>query len=214
MLSKKCIILAGGELDRPEVLKDSLNWNEYMIAADGGLLHADVLGIWPDKVIGDFDSVTVADINRFFSFDIAIERFPTEKDESDTLIALRDAVNNGYANIDVWGALGGRFDHSVANMMLLFNPITEKANVKIVTWNQVVFAPKKRQVIFGNKGDIISLFPIGGDITGLKMEGLKYQARDGVLLTGDALGLSNEMTKNWCVLDWEQGRLLCVHTYK
>jgi thiamine pyrophosphokinase len=200
-------------LERPEVLKGRLTGREYVLAADGGARHALALGLTPRKVVGDMDTLTKDELERLRGMGAELLLFPAEKDESDTLLALRDAVECGYTNIEIWGALGGRFDHSAANVILLIHPLAAKVRVQLFTWNQRIFLPGRGRIIAGSSGDLISFFPMGEDVTGIRTQGLQYQPKDGILKFKYAVGLSNVMLARECSIAWENGTLLCVHTF-
>jgi thiamine pyrophosphokinase len=209
----KCVIFAGGALERPEVLKERLTGREYILAADGGARHALALGLTPRMVVGDMDTLREDELRELRALGSEVLTFPAEKDESDTLLALRDAVGAGYGDIEIWGALGGRFDHSMANVILLTHPLAAGVQVQLLTWNQRVFFPKRGQAIAGAPGDMISFFPMGEDVTGIQTRGLQYHPKDGILKFKYVVGLSNVMLGHECSVSWETGSLLCVHTF-
>jgi thiamine pyrophosphokinase len=210
---EKCVIFAGGDLERPEVLEGRLKGREYILAADGGARYALALGLTPRKVIGDMDTLGEREIRELRGLGSEIVRFPKEKDESDTFLALRDAIESGHTDIEIWGALGGRFDHSAANVVLLLHPLAADVQVQLLTWNQRIFFPKRGEVIAGGPGDLISFFPMGEDVTGIETQGLQYQPKGGILRFKYAAGLSNVMLARECSISWETGILLCVHTF-
>jgi thiamine pyrophosphokinase len=209
----KCVVFAGGDLERPEVLKERLTGREYILAADGGARYALALGLTPRKVVGDMDTLGADELRELRGMGAEILVFPKEKDESDTLLALRNAVESGYADIEIWGALGGRFDHSAANIVLLTHPLAAGVRVQLFTWNQRIFIPERGQAIDGAPGDLISFFPMGGDVTGIQTRGLQYQPKGGRLKFNYVMGLSNVMLARTCAISWETGILLCVHTF-
>lgn len=102
-----CVIFTGGELDSPERLDKSIWKNAFVIAADSGYRYAEMLGIIPDLAMGDYDSLGYVPKNCG-----EVMTFPKEKDDSDLMLAIREALKRGYKNITVIGALGGRFDHT------------------------------------------------------------------------------------------------------
>jgi thiamine pyrophosphokinase len=210
---EKCVLFAGGKLERPEILKKRLTGEEYILAADGGARHALALGLTPRKVVGDMDTLTEGELEDLRGLGSEILMFPAEKDESDTLLALREAMGMGYADIEIWGALGGRLDHSVANVILLMDPHLAGVQVQLFTWNQRVFLPERGQVIAGSPGDLISFFPMEKEVTGIQTRGLQYEPKDGRLEFKYAVGLSNVILGRECSVSWEDGLLLCVHTF-
>ena len=108
----KCFIFAGGELG--EIKKCDIEEGSYIICADSGLCHAQKLEIAPDVILGDFDSYK-GELN----YDVEIIRCSPQKDDTDTLMAVKLAISRGYDDIIILGALGGRFDHTIANIQTL-----------------------------------------------------------------------------------------------
>ncbi|MBR6792489.1 MAG: thiamine diphosphokinase, partial [Ruminococcus sp.] len=112
---KTCIIIAGGDFDISSVSAEKLKSEaELIICADRGLKYADEMGLVPDILIGDFDSY-IDEVH----FDGEIIRTVPEKDDTDTIMAVRLAISRGVRRIILYGALGGRFDHSIANIQTL-----------------------------------------------------------------------------------------------
>ena len=94
--------------------------DRLVIAADGGLLKAAAAGVKPDVVVGDFDSVPAGAVEAAEADGVEVIRYPTSKDESDTELAVREAIRRGATDVEIAGALGGqRIDHTLANLLLL-----------------------------------------------------------------------------------------------
>ena len=106
-MSKRCIIISGGEYAPVEGLRE----DDFVIACDRGYLYAKGQGIQPDLLVSDYDSYD-GPVDR----DVAVERFRPEKDDTDTMIAIRYAVEHGFEELVLFSALGGRLDHLLANL--------------------------------------------------------------------------------------------------
>lgn len=183
---------------------------DYVIAADGGARYCNLLGLTPQLVIGDFDTLTQKELARIAAQGIETERFPANKDYADTHLALLRAIEKGYADIIIVAALGGRFDHTLANVMLLALPEAEKINLRILGDQQEIFLVRKEKVWSGRLGTLVSLLPLSEKVTGIKTEGLVYKVPHGTFVMGVPNGISNVMTGSEARVQIESGLLLVV----
>lgn len=189
-----------------------------VIAADGGARKAADLGRVPDVVIGDGDSLAPAEQAELRRLGAEVLLFPAEKDESDTELALREAIARGGDEIVVLGALHGRrFDHAIANVTLLALRELEGRDVRLVDDDVTVrlvgrFDGPDEATISGRPGDLVSLLPIDASVDGIVTSGLRYRLQGEALRIGPSRGLSNEMTAPRARVRTARGRLLIVHT--
>jgi thiamine pyrophosphokinase len=141
-----------------------------------------------------------------------MERYPTHKDETDLELALQYAASLESTEIVILGALGGRLDQTVANVMLLAMPSLRDRRVLIASGNEQSFLipPGQPFDLYGNAGDVVSLIPFGGDAHGIRTEGLEYPLHDESLYFGPARGVSNVMLGERATVFVRAGRLLCV----
>ncbi|HQV71318.1 MAG TPA: thiamine diphosphokinase, partial [Thermoflexales bacterium] len=191
----RAIIIANGDAPTREVAGAWLRAGDTLICADGGGRAALALGLSPQFVIGDFDSLTPDELNALAARGAALMRYPREKDETDLELALLFAAPN-YDEIIILGAGGGRLDQTLANMMLLAMPqITPRHRAIIVTANEEVslIYPGHLHELRGKPGSTVSLLPMGGAAVGITTTGLQYQLRDETLKFGPARGVSNVM---------------------
>ena len=212
----RTVIIANGD---PPDASDIWQWlrpGDTLICADGGARVALALGLAPHAVIGDFDSLSEDDLQQLAGCGAALHRYPAHKDETDLELALNHAIA-GMAGepgeIVILGALGGRLDQTVANVMLLAMPALAGARVLIAAGNEQTFliTPDQPADLRGAPGDIVSLIPFGGDAHGVRTEGLEYPLRDESLIFGPARGVSNVMLGQRADVTIREGRLLCVH---
>jgi thiamine pyrophosphokinase len=202
------------------------NWDEgvtAVLAADGGARLGDALGLRIDEWVGDGDSLPRTDIDVLAQRGVRIDLVSAAKDESDLELAVTRAVGLGVRRITVLGALRGpRFDHELANVFLLAHPLVARAGVSIelldptarvslLTSVDTEKAPARRSLT-GRVGDLVSLFPIGGDVEGVTTEGLAYPLVDEPLHLGPARGLSNLRTAAAASVSVRMGRLLIVES--
>lgn len=223
---QRAVIVADGEAD-PELLravakpaKGAAGQPEraLVIGADGGALVADRAGVPPDVVLGDGDSLTRADLERFRTAGAEVRLVAPQKDESDTELCLLEAVARGIAEIQLIGALGGaRPEHTLANIALLALPELADRTVSIVhraSRMELLGSPTgpSRFTIRGRAGDFISLQPLGEGAEGVTTEGLRYPLKDEPLPYGPSRGLSNELVAERATVSIRRGRLLVTHT--
>ena len=220
---KNCVLVMGGEIRDTALFRLRLDDAELVLAADSGARHLLRLGIIPEEVFGDLDSLTKEEVERLESSGCRFVRFPGEKNETDGAIILKEALSRGFRSIRVWGALGGRPDHSYANIMLLqftllpmFHEIYGSAedsisDVVIEDGGLRIFLAKRGQWIEGKKGEYLSFFAVSPEVTGFEQTGLKYQPAGNRFISGYPLGLSNEFIEDKVWVNWKKGTLLCMH---
>ena len=121
-MQTRAILFANGEVDPYGFLEKLITDKDFLVAVDGGLRHLEALGLPPDVLIGDLDSVTPAQIERLIASQTEVIKFPIEKDETDLELALVEVVKRGVEEIVIIGGLGGRIDQTLANLFLLLLP--------------------------------------------------------------------------------------------
>jgi len=190
-----------------------------VVAADGGATKALTVGLTPDLVVGDGDSLGPDGLAAVRAAGIRVELAAVEKDESDLELAVAAALARGATRLTILGALGGaRFDHALANAFLLAHPtLVGLAAVLLDATTRVrlldASAAPAEVRLAGEPGDLVSLFPIGTDATGITTDGLAYPLRDEPLASGPARGLSNVRTGPEAHVALRAGRLLIVETH-
>ncbi len=194
-------------------LRQMLGHPSLVVAADGGGASTIALGLTPDVLIGDFDSLPSDRLSDLERQGVPVIRHPRDKDETDGELAILYAVQQGADEIVILGALGGRVDHEIANLLLLTRPELQYREAVIVDgWQAVrLLQGGGTLTIEGQPGDILSLLPIGGDAEGIYTEGLKYRLRGEPLKMGPARGVSNEFTGYEARISLEDGMLWVVH---
>jgi len=209
---KRAAILAGGRLRPAPGLRERLGTAGLLICADGGLRTARRLALRPAVAIGDFDSASDRLVAWARSAGATIVVHPAEKDKTDTELALDYAVQARVAEVELYGALGGRLDHLLANVALLLRARTRGVRLRIVDGEVEAFLAAPRTRIRGRPGDVVSLLPLSSRVTGVTTHGLKYPLRGAVLREGSTLGISNEMITAHPVVRMRRGNLLVVVT--
>ena len=221
----KVIVLADGDApDRATLDAAWPGWavgTEVVIAADGGARHAEGLMLVVDTWVGDGDSIAADALDALASSGVTIRRASVAKDESDTELAVLEALTHDPAEIVIIGALGGiRFDHSLANVGLLAMPqLAGRAALLIDARTRIrlISAPDAaggavRMPLPGRLGDSVSLLPVGEGVVGVTTEGLEYPLADEPLPPGPARGLSNVRVTPHAAVTVRAGRLLVIET--
>jgi thiamine pyrophosphokinase len=187
---------------------------DLVIAADGGARHAAAVGRGLDLWVGDGDSIGEAELAALEAAGVPTRRSPVDKDESDAELAVLAALDAGAARLTVLGALGGeRIDHGLANVWLLGHPRLAGCDVRLLDAAvRIRLVGPGRADLGGRTGDLVSLFPFGGDATGLTTGGLRYPLRGEALPSGPSRGLSNVRIAEDATLTVGSGRILVVET--
>ncbi len=203
------LVLVGGEIDA--LSTPALPGHDIVIAADSGLQWAAVVGVQPDLVVGDMDSVDVAVLDAAESAGSVVDRHATVKNHTDMELALRAAMDRGAERITVLGGGGGRLDHLLGNLTLLANCDFAAADLVAYLPPAVVTVARSRRVALrGRVGDYISLFAMGAGASGIYTSGLQYELENGQLLPGATLGVSNEFSASEAWVDVASGVVLAV----
>ena len=203
-MSKRCVVISGGEYAPIEGLSPA----DFIIACDKGYTYARRCGIVPDLVISDFDSYS-GEIEA----GIPVNQFQSEKDDTDTMIAIRYAVAQGFDQVLLLCALGGRLDHTLANLQALIfaqehglSAAIESVDTKIVTLQNGSLRLPRRD------GWSLSVFAATERCTGVSLSGVKYPLRDAVVTNSFPIGVSNEWIDEVAEISIIEGILLIVQS--
>jgi thiamine pyrophosphokinase len=191
----KTLIISGGELQ--EEIFDTLNISSFqlIIAVDGGLATLHQMNLKVDVVVGDFDTVSKELIETYKEQGIEIENFNPEKNYTDTHLAVEKAIEKGATEIVIMGALGGRFDHTLANLHILMLPLKKGIRAKIIdATNRIQLVDQALEIedVFGK---YLSLLPLTTEVKGVTIKGVKYPLVNRTLSIGESIGVSNEALK-------------------
>ena len=208
----RCVILTGGSAGDLSWLAGIFRQGDRLICVDGGADCAARLGLIPDVIIGDMDSVDRSTLLKFSRLGSAINKFPAAKDETDTFLAMAEALAGMPDEIIVLGALGTRFDHSLANVHLLVSAGERGVRTKIVNqYNEIsLITPRGPAVFEGYPGELFSLLPLSGEVIGVNVTGARWPLRDAVLDTGNPYGVSNEVAAGSVEISIASGLLLLI----
>lgn len=201
------IVVAAGELHPSSRLLALVRAAGLVIAADGGARHLAALGRPPDLLIGDFDSLPPADI-----VGPEVMRFPIAKDQTDTHLAVREAVRRGARRVTILAALrGARLDHGAANLLLLSAAEFRRIDLRLADGRDELRVVRRQAELRGTAGDLVTLLAVTPSVRGVSTAGLAYPLRRETLARGDSRGVSNAMVGDEASVTVEHGLLLLVH---
>lgn len=183
---------------------------DYIICADGGSRHAYEMAIIPDLIVGDLDSISEEIIDYYKSQNVDIKTFPSEKDQTDTQLAIDMAIEKYPMRIGLFGCTGNRLDHTLSNINHLFY-IKEKntKGILIDDHNEIILADTIN-TIEGKEGDTVSLVSISDKTEDITLQGFKYPLFKAVVLRGDSIGISNELKCEKGIIQKGKGELLVI----
>ena len=208
----RAVIFLNGHIPDLELARRLTRLGDTILSADGGTRHALALGLTPSIVIGDLDSLNDADRRKLDLAGTEIRRFPRDKNETDFELALNYAVEAGFREILVIAALGGRLDHTLGNLAMLADPSLVGLKVRVDDGLEQAFFVRTHVLVEGYPGDLVSLIPWGGQVTGVVTDGLRWPLRGEMLYPDKARGISNELLGETASVSLESGLLLIVHT--
>ena len=198
---KTCVIFGAAGFDG---LLCPISADDLTIAADGGLRHTQMLGLAPDVILGDFDSLGyVPEDSRVF---------PVEKDDTDSMLAVRLGLERGCTEFVLYGGLDGpRLDHTVANFQTLAFLADHGARGWLIGKDSIVTVASRETLCFDESANgILSVFCLGRDIEDLTLRGLKYPLDHGRLSAGFPLGVSNAFLGQRAEISVGDGNLLVM----
>ncbi len=206
------VIFANGDFQPPQLGRPWLPDSPVIIAADGGGRHCRALGIEPDIVIGDFNSLPGAEVEALAAAGAEVMRHPPEKDATDLELALDLAAARGLTDVIVLGAIGDRWDQSLANFLMLAAKTPPDGTLCYLDGIQEARLIRAGETVSiqGAVGDVVSLIPLPGDATGVTTRGLAYPLEHGRLVFGATRGVSNVLQDDLAQVAVEGGSLVCL----
>ena len=204
---EKCVIFAGGDpVSKNTVDMEFLN-GAFVISADKGYELADSLGMTSDLIIGDFDSAkSVPQVGN-------IKKYPSEKDDTDLMLAVKSGLDKGCSKFIIYGATGGRLDHMIGNIQTLMYLVSNGAEGSIVSDSEIVqLLAVGSYCIPKREGFSLSLAAYSEKVEQLCISGAKYNVSDCCLTNGFPLGISNEIIEDFARINFKKGVLLVIQS--
>ena len=201
------IFLNGELLGDEEFYKNYISKNKGDIySADGGANLLKKLEIFPLEIWGDFDSVDLDILNEYKKNNVIIKKFPKDKDYTDGELIIQYVSSKGYDEIVIIGGLGGRKDHELSNINLLFL----YKNIIFLTQNEKLFRVENKEILKGIKGKTISFVPFSDRVEKLSLKGFKYPLKDYKLSRGESICMSNIVISDICEIEFLSGKLIGI----
>lgn len=207
----RALIVLGGDAPGAALLESCMRDADLVIAADSGLAAFDATGLEPDLLIGDMDSVPPQVLAKYEGR-LPERRLNCIKDDTDGVDALDIAIEKGAEMITLLGALGGRLDHALANVMLLVRAHRKGAKAEILSESVRISRVDGYAALSGAKGDTVSLLPLGR-AEGVTLRGFFYPLEGKTLESDHPLGISNVVTDDQAEVEAESGDLILFHYY-
>lgn len=209
-------ILGGGPVELLPNLHEYNEKDSIWVGVDRGVFTLLKRGLHPEIAIGDFDSVTKAELAEIENSVAKMKKYKPEKDETDMELGLNWALKQHPAVIRIFGASGGRLDHLLANVQLLIRPVLAGTNTEIVLMDRnnrmEVKGPGQYQMEKKRDHEYISFIPVTLNVEDLTLEGFKYPLTDCHISLGSTLCISNELTSDYGTFSFSKGILIVVRS--
>lgn len=193
-MTMRALIVASGPIADYAALGSRIAPADLVLLADGGIRHALALGLTPTHVFGDFDSASDDELATARRLGWPMTRLPREKDKTDTELAVDYALEHGATELLIIGALGGRLDHSLANLMLLPNLAQRGVRASVIDDRNEAWAliGPGAAVVAGGGAKYLSVVPLSSQVHGVTLRGVKFPLTEATLTLGGTLSVSNE----------------------
>lgn len=205
---RRCVIFGGGELKDIRFTQSLLREDDYIVCADRGYAYCAAMGRKPDLILGDFDSY-----NGKLPPGCEVLRYPIEKDDTDTMLAVKEAIRREFADILMLGMLGGRLDHTLANIQTIVYAVQHGASASIVEKDCRITALRGGQstAIPYARGFHFSVFCHSDSAEGVSIRHAKYELENDQITNGFPIGVSNSFLPGEdAVVSVESGILVIV----
>lgn len=209
---KRCIIIGAGDLNISQI---PVQEEDFVIAADGGFSYCELLGVIPDLIIGDLDSVGEQDAEKIAAlYQREPEKFvllPQEKDETDMLAAIHEGMQHGYRDFRIYGGQGGRLEHTIANIQCLKFLKENGCTGYLCDGTGMILLVKDESVSFRRENEgYLSVFCMGDKAEGVTIRGMKYELENAELTNSFPVGISNEFIGEAAQIEVRKGTLLLI----
>lgn len=209
----RIVIFANGQLNQLDAVKSRLRATDRIYCADGGTRHALALGLTPHVVVGDLDSIEPDSADRLAAAGTTLHRYPIHKDQTDLELTFDWALKENPAEIMLVGALGGRLDQMLANILLLTRPAYSGVELSLTDgpqWAKLIRS-NERSTVTGQPGDTLSLVPLSAAVSRVNFTGVDWPLRDATLELGSTWSISNQLTDTEASVSIGEGLLLLIH---
>ena len=211
----KGLLIASGEFwDRESLIEELEKGDLFVICIDGGTNYAYDIGINPNLIIGDMDSVNQEILRHYKGLGVSFKEYPRDKDKTDFHLALEELERLGIGEITIYGIIGTRLDHTLSALGVIRKFVREGklrlAKISLGTKSDgYVF--KERLELYGKPGELISLIPLTDQVKGVTTYNLKYPLNNAHIYLEDSLTVSNEIEGSPFYIEIEDGVILVIH---
>ena len=202
---RRCVVVGGADINNYEYIKTRITENDYVVFCDSGLKHMKELGVTPSLIVGDFDSYNNPNL------DVETIVLPCEKDDTDTVFAVKEAINRGYDEFLLIGVIGARLDHTLGNVsILLYLESLSKKGVIIDDYSEMEIASKEPAFIDDSYA-FFSLLNITGTAKGVTIRNAKYPLDKAEITCEYQYAVSNEvLSGKTAEVSVQNGKLLLI----
>ena len=210
----RVVVFVNGEISDYGATARWLHRDDYRIAADGGARHMEALGLSPDVIVGDLDSIDEGLLARLRAEGATVEKHPVAKAATDLELAIARAVNDGATEILLIGALGGRLDQTLANLLIMAQR-NWNVPLAVAEGDQLarLLRGPENLTLTGPAGCFVSAVALSEEVTGVTYRGLEYPLVDATLRLGSTRGVSNTLTSSPARISIETGILLVIQQF-
>lgn len=202
---KHCVIVGGAEISNYEYIRSCLRNDDFIVFCDSGLKHLEKLHIKPSLIVGDFDS------HENPNLDTETIVLPCEKDDTDTVFAVKEALRRGYEDFLLIGVVGSRLDHTLGNVSILLYLDSMGKKGRIIDDYSEMEIVSSEPAAIEDSYSFFSLLNISGCARGIHVSGAKYPLKDAQISCEYQYGISNEVLPGETARVWlEEGKLLLV----
>ncbi len=206
----KAVVICGGTIIDINYYQFYLKQADCIICADRGVQYLEGTGCQPDLLIGDFDSIDKDILKAYKELDREILKFPSEKDATDSELAIEEAIKRGAKTVYLLGAQGSRLDHTLCNILLLRKFSQNGVEIIMVNENNVIYVLTDTIKLKRTLHNKISLIPITEKVKGVTTNGLKYQLDNKDMIMYSSYGISNEFIDEYAEISIKEGAMLVV----
>ena len=206
---KRCVVVGGADINNYEYIRGCLREDDYIVFCDSGQKHMDNLGVKPNLIVGDFDSYENPNL------DVETIELPCEKDDTDTVFAVKEAIKRGFDEFVLIGVVGARLDHTLGNVsILMYLDSLSKKGVIIDDYSEMEIVSKEPAFIEDSFA-YFSLINVSGKAKGIVVENAKYPIDNAEITCEYQYGISNEVMKGEIAkVSVGDGQLLLVRVFE
>jgi thiamine pyrophosphokinase len=204
------VIVSNGSVKDDSCYRKYFDQADLIICADGGAKHLRRFGVKPHVLLGDLDSITQEDLKYFQDAGVHIERYPAEKDMTDTELAVEYAAAKGCRELILIGSLGTRMDHSLSNIFMLKHMLDKGIQGRVVNEKNEIVLIRDRILLSREEDTRITLLPLSERVEGVTTRGLYYPLDNATLEMGSTWAVSNEFAADTAEVTIRSGLLLVM----